>query len=405
MRVFLRIAAVVSVWAGLSSAACLQSNLTTGTQADGSAFVLYMPETSCWNGNLVVFAHGYVAPQLPIGVPMDQLTVGGLSLPATLNQLGYAFAASSYNKNGLAITQGVKDTADLVHQLQPQLKPNRTYLIGASEGGLVTVLSAEKPAPLFNGAGAACGPIGDFQAQINYFGDFRVIFDYFFPGVLPGNAINIPQGLISGWTGYESIIEGALAANPSATAQLLNVLQAPVTSDPTTIAETVLGALWYNVFGTADAQATLGGQPYENFFKIYTGSANDRLLNSKVERYLASPAALFAVATQYQTSGRLKIPIVTIHTTGDPVIPYWHETLYTLKTVVAGTFFDRINIPVNAYGHCNFTGGEVLAAFDLIVLRDLGTELAALIEGVLPEPHLSEFKAALRRNQLQMAGR
>jgi len=401
MRQLLRAVPLIALLSAAGFGACQQSNLTTGTQSDGAVYVLYMPESGCWNGSLVIFAHGYVAPQLPIGVPQDQLTVGGLSLPATFNQLGYGFAASSFSKNGLAILQGRDDTEDLAKNvLDPLLQPKHVYLIGASEGGLVTTLSAEQLPGVYNSAGAACGPIGSFQGQIDYFGDFRVIFDYFFPNVIPGNAITIPAEVIADWgTVYVPAITAALAANPQATAQLLRVTGAAVTSDPTTVPETVLGILWYNVFGTADAVATLGGQPYDNHAKIYFGSSNDLALNGKVERYTASPTALAAVAAGYETTGRLKMPIVTIHDTGDPIIPYSHEVLYTLKTLSAGTFLKRISLPVVAYGHCNFTGGEILAAFTLIVLRGGGLDLTSEIESVLDAPHLAEFEAALKHNQ------
>jgi pimeloyl-ACP methyl ester carboxylesterase len=385
-----------------ASAACVQSNLTTGTQTDGAVYDLYMPETSCWNGNLVVFAHGYVAPGLPIGVPQDQLTIGGLSLPATFNQLGYGFAASSYDKNGLAIVQGVNDTEDLVQNiLRPQLKPNRVYLIGASEGGLVTVLSAEQLPHVYNAAGAACGPIGSFQGQINYLGDFRVIFDYFFPGVIPGSPISITPEVMTDWTTvYEPKILAALEANPSAAAQLIKVTGAAVTSDPTTVGETVLGILWYNVFATNDATATLGGSPYDNHNRIYLGSSNDLLLNLKVPRFTAVPAALAAVAAHYETSGRLTMPTVTIHTTLDPIIPYWQEPLYTVKTIAAGTFLQRTPIPVAAYGHCAFSGTDVLAAFAIIVFRDTGLNLDTLIQSLLAGPALSDFSSVAHSNGL-----
>jgi len=399
MRAPLRIAFVICAFAAAAFGACQPGNVTTGVQTSGAIYAVYMPETSCWNGNVVVFAHGYVAPGSGNIIPPDELTIGGLSLPTTFNQLGYAFAASSYSKDGLAIVEGVNDTHDLVQNiLKPQIHPQRVYLIGASEGGLVTTLSAEQLPGVYNSAGAACGPIGDFQAQINYFGDFRVIFDYFFPDVIPGNAITIPSYVMGAWDStYVPLIEGALASNPSAAAQLINVLKAPVTSDPTTVAETVIGALWYNVFGTADANTELHGQPFDNHNRIYLGSSNDLLLNLKVERYKASPVALGMVASQYQTSGKLKMPLVTIHTTGDPVIPYWHETLYTLKTLAAGTLLDRINLPVANYGHCTFSAGDILAAFALIVLRDTGASVSAQIESELAEPHRKEFADAFRR--------
>jgi len=389
---------------GLAQAAfpaCQQSNMTGGVQKSGALYAVWMPETTCWNGSFVVFAHGYVAPGPTLTVPADELTIGGLSLPATFNQLGYGFAASTYSKNGLAIVQGVDDTMDLVQNIiKPALSPKRVYLIGASEGGLVATLSAEQLPNVYNAAGAACGPIGSFQNQINYFGDFRVVFDYFFPDVFKGHgtAVSIPQEVMDDWytpNGYQDKIEAALLANPSAAAQLVKVMNAAVTSDPTTIGETVVDALWYNVFATNDAIATLENhQPFDNHNRIYLGSTNDLLLNLKVARFTADPAALALVKASYETSGKLNMPTVTIHTTLDPVIPYWQETLYTVKTIAAGAFFERTNLPISAYGHCTFTGGEVLAAFGVIVLRDIGQNILNEIEGTLAEPHRSEFAAA-----------
>jgi pimeloyl-ACP methyl ester carboxylesterase len=346
---------------------------------------------------MVVFAHGYVAPNLPLQIPQDQLSIGGVYLPATFNQLGFGFAASSYSKNGLAITQGLADTADLVQNvIKPQYTPQRVYLIGASEGGLVTTQSAEQFPSLYNAAGAACGPIGSFQQQINYLGDFRVLFDYFFPGVLPSSPVNIPTEVMTDWnTVYVPKITAALAANPSAAAQLLKVSGAAVTSDPTTVPETVLAVLWYNVFATNDAVATLGGQPYDNHNRIYLGSSNDLLLNLTVERFTASPTATAAIATHYETTGRLLMPTVTLHTTLDPVIPYWQETLYTPKNILAGAAFERTNIPISAYGHCAFTGAEVLAAFATMVLRDTGQNLSSSILSLLPAEQKAVFNNAV----------
>ncbi len=370
MRNLLRIAVTVCALPAVCSGVCRQSNLSTGTQSSGAIYALYQPESSCWNGNLVVFVHGYVAPQLPIGVPQSQLSIGGVSLPALFNQLGYAFAASSFRKNGLAIVEGFNDTLDLTQNiLRPLLHPTKVFLIGASEGGLITALSAEKLPGVYDSAGAACGPIGSFQSQINYFGDFRVIFDYFFPGLIPGDAIDIPDEVVSNWDSYYvPLIAQALAANPQATASLLKVMKAPVTSDPASVGETILGALWYNVVGSADATIEFGGQGYDNHNRIYIGSSNDFLLNLRVKRYRASPVAQAAVAAHYETTGRLKMPMVTLHTTDDPIIPYWHETLYTVKTLATGNFGQRIGLPVFNYGHCAFSASDVLVGFGLMVL-------------------------------------
>jgi hypothetical protein len=57
-------------------------------------------------------------------------------------------------------------------------------------------------------------------------------------------------------------------------------------------------------------------------------------------------------------------------------------------------------LPVVAYGHCAFTGPEVLVAFAIIVLRDVGLNLTSLIQNTLSEPAFSEFAAAARSNGL-----
>jgi hypothetical protein len=85
-----------------------------------------------------------------------------------------------------------------------------------------------------------------------------------------------------------------------------------------------------------------------------------------VKRFTASPAALNQVKL-YETSGRLSRPMVTLHTTGDPIIPFAHELLYLgkLKTLPGGNFFPA---SVSRYGHCAFTTEEVVGSFALLLL-------------------------------------
>ncbi len=141
----------------------------------------------------------------PVAIPEDQLSLpDGTSLPDSFNALGYAFAVSSYRTNGLAIVEGQDDLKELTQIFTNQYgKPDATFLGGVSEGGLVAALSAEKFPSTYDAAIAACGPIGSFSGQINYVGDARVLFDYFFPGVLPGTVVSVPAQL---WTNWETSI-------------------------------------------------------------------------------------------------------------------------------------------------------------------------------------------------------
>jgi hypothetical protein len=344
-----------------------------GCPAGESIYRVCAPPAASANGALLVFAHGYVAPGAPLQVP--DYEVDGVPLSTLVTQSGFVYATSSFPVNGLAIQEGIADLADLTTMVRGACGlTGPAILAGASEGGAVAALGIERLAPqLFQGGLALCGPIGSFQEQINHYDDARVVFDYFFPGVLPGTAIDPdPTGSVrAGWSTYTSQIALALAANPSATQQLVKVLRVPV--DPAhpaaSVGEAVIGNLWYNVFGTYDAQAKLGGQPFDNRWRFYTGSNNDLRLNLRVKRYTADAAARLNIAANYETTGRLDAPVVTMHTTGDAIVPYWHEPLYRWKTIVSGSWPLHANLPVFKYGHCTFDAADAQRALGVLLFK------------------------------------
>jgi pimeloyl-ACP methyl ester carboxylesterase len=363
--------AVLLVAFGGSSPSAVAATCTDGAQPSGAVYRVCMPDS--WNGSLVVWAHGYVSPFEPVGIPEGQLVLpDGTSLPDIVNGLGFAFATTSYRDNGLAVKVGVDDLLELMDIfVAGHGEPNRTYLVGASEGGVITALATEQHPEVFDGGLAACGPVGDFQQQINYFGDFRAVFDYYFPGVIPGDPTDIPQEVIDNWDSvYEPAVVAAISSNGHATEQLINVTHASVdANDLHTVIETVTGLLWYNVYATNDGIAKLGGQPFDNHDRLYLGSDDDVALNLGVERVTADAAALAEVEAHYQTSGSLSSPIVTIHTTGDPIVPYHHEWAYRIKTFFNGPFWMHINAPIDRYGHCQFEASEVLLAFLVLAIQ------------------------------------
>jgi hypothetical protein len=202
---------------------------------------------------------------------------------------------------------------------------------------------------------------------LNYFDDFRVVFDYYFPGVIPGSPLEVPQGVRDLWdTVYVPAILLAFAAHPAAAENLLAVTGVPTAgADLRSLVESAVGLLWYNVFGTADAQARLGGQPFDNSTRMYSGSSDDAALNGGVRRFTAEPAAL-AGLQRFQTSGALQVPIVNLHTTGDPVVPFAQSQLYQAKVQSAGKSSLFTQIDVSRYGHCTFEPAELLSAFSTL---------------------------------------
>ena len=144
---------------------------------------------------------------------------------------------------------------------------------------------------------------------MNYWFDFRVAFDYFFPGVIPGPPVHIPQEVIDDWQSvYMPKIVKALLNDPLATEQLLAVTHAPfIRKDLTTAGKTVIGLLWYNVVSTNDALTRLGGVPFDNTRRVYHGSWDDTRFNHRVARYAADPHALAEVTAHYETTGKLPL--------------------------------------------------------------------------------------------------
>jgi pimeloyl-ACP methyl ester carboxylesterase len=352
------------------------ANCEEGLQASGATYRICMPAT--WNGDLMVFAHAYVAPNRPVGIPEDQLTLPGVGgIDTIVTNQGYAFATTGYSVNGLAVVPAQADLIDLVSIFESKKGPAaKVLLVGVSEGGLIATLLAERTPSVFDGVLAMCGPYGNFQRQVDYVGDFRVLFDYYFrdyfpPGLVPPSPVDVPDELLATWETetYSTTVKPVIVdpANSGRVEELLKVAGvAYSTSDTASRESSIERMLWYNIYGTDDATVKLGGQPFNNQqpLRTYTGSSDDAALNRDVARFAASPAALAAIAAQYQTSGRIKIPVVTMHTTLDPVVPIWHQEEFTVKVLAAGAGALYEDYQDASYGHCAFNPLQVLSAFN-----------------------------------------
>jgi hypothetical protein len=169
-------------------------------------------------------------------------------------------------------------------------------------------------------------------------------------------------------TKYDPAIRQAIKQKPLAALQLLSVSQIPVGLNLSNAGNAIVSALWYNVFATNDAIATLGGNPYDNIGHIYTGSLNDAKLNTSVARFDEDLSAQAELA-RYETDGLLSNPLVTLHTTADPQVPFWQETLYRTKVQSRNSLSDLNQIPVFAFGHCNVSATDAELALTILLLK------------------------------------
>jgi pimeloyl-ACP methyl ester carboxylesterase len=361
-----------------SSTAARPGDLPTGctvgslTNAFGTQLTLVcVPQTAQWNGTLVIYAHGYVSPEKPLQLPLDELTqvmLGGTTVIGFLLGQGFAFATTSYSANGYAVENAQTDLNQVVAEASEALsaKP-MVILIGASAGGVIAVQQLERFPEIYDGGLSLCGPLGGMPYQIEYVGDFRVVFDHFFQDVFDFGVVDIPPNAYLYWLDYESDIQDVIPNDPGKTAQLFSVTEAArLAWEPVTGVETALSLLHFSVFSTDDVTAVAGGNPYGNQYTRYAGSSDDQALNRQVERVSADPEAQEYLEMYYKPTGDLHVPLVTMHTLFDGVVPFHHEVMYR---EVAGGSGNLTVLPVARYGHCAFTGEEVFGAFGLLLAK------------------------------------
>src|SRR3954447_8336363 len=84
------------------------STVYTGIR-DGAAYRMEVPKA--WNGQLVVYAHGYRGTGTVVSVDSPALRAHYIAE-------GFAWAASSYQTNGYDVGQGVRDSYALIEQFR-----------------------------------------------------------------------------------------------------------------------------------------------------------------------------------------------------------------------------------------------------------------------------------------------
>jgi pimeloyl-ACP methyl ester carboxylesterase len=373
------VAVLTAVLGGVPTDASAQAHYE-GALGPGSFYEIDVP--AVWNGNLVLYAHGIVQASLPVVPPTNQ--DGYPVLRASLLASGFAVAASSYSSNGWALDDAVRRTHQLSGIFASHVgRPVRTLLLGHSLGALAIVKLIELHPSQYDGALAMCGPLGGGLAELQYAGNARVTFDYYFPDVLPGEPFNVPPGTAflspfdtGGPNALFLSVLAALSANPQATLQWAIAANLPFATS-TELGNTALYVVGFLMRFTNDFIERVNGKmPFDNHDTVYqvnatpdpaTNALLSQLLNQGVERFVGDRAALNYYNRNYLPSGQIRVPVITLHTTRDPAIPFAHEAAFAKLVTAAGKADLLLQRPIDRWGHCAFTNGEIGAAFaDLV---------------------------------------
>lgn len=360
--------------------ASLWAEVVAGKTGPGSLYELYKPVN--WNGKAVFYGHGFNDVAAPVMVPSSQDSAAAVR--DALGALGYAVAMTSYSNNGWNFDDGTRR----LHQLKGILRskfgnPTRSYLAGHSLGAIISLGMAEQYGAQYDGALLMCGVLGGARSHFNWVGDVRVLFDWFYPGVLPGDVTYIPPG-----TDVTNDIitpaTAAIMANPTPAFYITYITQTPIAgTNPAQIIRSLVYALAWHSRGINDVTARAHGHlPYDNHDRVYTSPvlppAVMAAINATVPRYTSPPDVQAWLDHNYEPTGAVKFPVLTLHTTQDESVPFWHENLFAAKVAAAGTSALVVQRPIARYGHCSFTVNDMITAF---------TDLTNWVEnGVKPTP-------------------
>ena len=373
----------------------------------GAGFRIEVPDN--WNGDLVVYTHGFRGNGA-------ELTVDNPPLRLHFLANGYAWLASSYSKNFYDVRSGVESTNSLVRYFMNNVAdPDRTFITGFSMGGhvigaavemfpnftckpghplavklcrrLVNILGALSGGVKYAGAAPFCGVMGD-EALFQYFGDFGYAAqtlagvtsefppppDYFDSIFLPTiNALYLnPLALLSG---------NGSTANVNDQGAKLRTFTTVISGGPRPLADTAFRFYQQLLFSFGGSDGTIdgivSGNLYDNTDRVYQLDADPALsaeevaFNDAIIRIARDPGVnppqLLRVSRIPIITGRIDIPVVSVHTTGDLFVPFVMEQIYAQEAIDRDRAHNLVSRATRAIGHCEFSAQELVESFDDMV--------------------------------------
>jgi pimeloyl-ACP methyl ester carboxylesterase len=371
----------------------------TGTFDDGATYLIEVPRD--WNKTLFLYSHGLNF----LGNPNPPADTGDLLVRLYLLSHGYALAGSSYATTGVAIEDALRDQILVLDKFNELLgQPQRTIAWGHSMGSHTTAGLLQKHPERFSGAVSLCGGMAGSVGLNNEWLDSAFAFNVLLAsGSLEvahvtdpfGNLDKFAQLLWDAQATPQGQARIALAAALMDSSGWVD----PVTPepDPTDYATRELNQAIAmdessgNFFPLrADWEARAGGSPSWNTGVDYREQLQHSTNYSEVQalyqqagldlgadldalnhapRVKADPAAVIYAIQNVSFNGDLKVPFLTVHTTGDEILNVQVEQAYAavVQKRHNGAFLRQTF--VHRAGHCNFTPAESIAAIQALIHR------------------------------------
>lgn len=348
-------------------------------ELNGAPYRIVVPDN--WNGTLVVHAHGYRDAADHAGEVEDRSAPASPAAalePALLAQ-GYAIAGSAYKTNGWAVQDGITDTKALVSYFRSAVgKPSRTLLWGFSMGSVITFDLAEETGGHFDGYLAACAVGAGTPRAWDGAGALSAAYAAAFGWPASwGSPADVRDDL-----DFETEVFPKLLFEISSLANWgkFEFMRLVTGSAPSSSLPPAPTWMFTNMFFATEARAELErrarGPVVQNLTHTYSLSPGDKAYLAALgvdadplldvmnagRNVSAPPFARNYLERWADYSGKIKKPLLTLHTQTDALVPPSHETAYA-ETVAAAGRSDRLTqVFTNGNGHCAFTGPQLLTA-------------------------------------------
>lgn len=372
----------------------------TGT-LQGAAYKIEMPAN--WNGALALYSHGFTAP----GSPNPATDATDALSGRWLTDHGYAIAGSSYSQTGWAVADAFHDQMALLDYFTTKFgAPKRVIAWGVSMGGLITAGLIQKYPDRFAGAVPMCGVLGGTVGLGNGGLDAGFAFATLNAGDHPPvlTHIYIPQGnaslAVQELDDAQSTAQGR--ARNAMTAALYDVPgwfseASPEPSSSDYAMQEQNQYLWLkNVLfpldfaERAELEQRAGGngswnigvdyaaelqksKDYDEVKALYAAAGLD--LNADLQKLQNAPRVtpeqgpVKYLSDNIIFNGKISMPVLTMHTTGDGFVPVENEQAYADVVNAAGNGALLRQTYIHRAGHCTFTPAEVITAFQNEVQR------------------------------------
>jgi pimeloyl-ACP methyl ester carboxylesterase len=392
----------------------------TGTN-QGAAYQIDIPAN--WNGDLVLYSHGYVAP----GSDNPAEDAGDPATAEYLLSHGYALAGSAYKTTGWAVQDALEDQINLLNLFDKTFgKPKHTIAWGHSLGGMITAGLVQRDPQRFAGALPMCGVLAGGVAVWNVGLDSGFVFKTLLAPNSGLQLVNIQNPDAN--LGLAETILGQAQRTPEGQARVALAAAVgdlpgwftPGSPEPAAgdfNAREANQASWdaqvdfpFGFALRAELEQRAGGNPSWNIGVDYRRQLNQSVDRDEVEalyaaaglnldqdlrklasapRVLANPRAVSYLMRNIVFDGDIDhVPVLTMHTTDDGLVLNQDEQAYA-------SIVDRPELLrqtfVHRPGHCTFTPAETIAAFNALV----GRINTGRWSGVQPQ-ELNQAAAALR---------